>query len=163
MLWGSAQGPAGDSLPATTTPSPRPCAASDCLRWGGTGHALLPSSAVGRYRHALLPSSAVGRYGHALLPTACGGSVPPCAASIICGGFAGGRARCSEPLNPTPRPPSYRHGHALLPTACILGGASHTATITTPHTDGGALRRGTLADSVSSAPAPATALPVSLS
>ena len=166
MRWGFASGPAGDSLPATITPSHTAMRCSR-LQTSSEGHHARPPS----YRH-----------GHALPPG-------------ICGGFAGGRARCSEPLISTPRPPSHTamrcsrlpavgrcggvaddghtitrtatitHGHALLPTACILGGASrtatithghallptadilggasHTATITTPHTDGGALRRGT--------------------
>ena len=76
---GFASGPAGDSLPATITPSHT---AMRCFR--------LP--AVGR-------CGGVADDGHTITHTA-----------------------------------TITHGHALLPTACILGGASHTATITPSHT-----------------------------
>ena len=51
--------------------------------------------------------------------------------SGICGGFAGGRARCSEPLIST-RTATITHGHALLPLPASSEGhharpPSHTA------------------------------------
>ena len=85
MRWGSASGPAGDSLPATITPShtamrcSRLPAVGRCGGVADDGHTITRTATI-THGHALLPTAcilggasrtATITHGHALLPTAC--------------------------------------------------------------------------------------------
>ena len=154
MRWGFASGPAGDSLPATITPSHT---AMRCFR--------LP--AVGRCGGAADDGHTITRtatitHGHALLPTACilGGAsrtaaiIPPrpCAACVW-----HLRWVCRRPCEMLRASDLHTHGHhhtrpcaasdCLHPRRGITHGHHHHTThrrrgTQTGHSDG-ALRRGT--------------------
>ena len=112
--WGFAQGPAGDSLPAIITPSHTVMRCFHHLRWVAAVVPLMTATPS----HARPPSHQA------------------CAASDCL------RWVAADDGHTITRTATITH-QACAASDCILGGASHTATITTPHTDGGALRRGT--------------------